>query len=190
MICSIVALGSSAQDWHKVKCDLSIGVNDALRWGHDVDQLVIVNFPRKFTPERMKYILSTKAKIWIHTSVWKTYFPNAVLLRLSPFTGFIRKDHIYSTKTSPMVAMSLAIKQGAKDIILWGIDFQNHRSYTDKTKDGIHEIKNYLKFFEQVKKLGINIWRGADNTAFDLYVPLWGPRTGDDHELVFDKLVM
>lgn len=173
MTVSVIGLGESAREWYKTPCDLSIGVNDVLKFNHDVDQLVIVNFPRKFTPERMKYILDAKAKVWTHTSAWKTHFPNAVLLRLSPWTGFIRRDHIYSTKTSPMVAMSLAVKQGATDIILWGCDFRNHRAYTDKTKDGIHEIKNYLKFFEAAKKLGVKIWRGADGSAFDSSLPLW-----------------
>jgi hypothetical protein len=73
MICSVVAVGDSAKDWYKTPCDISIGVNDVLKHGHDVDQLLIINFPRKFTPDRMHNILTSKAK--------------AVVIRLSPFAG-------------------------------------------------------------------------------------------------------
>lgn len=172
MTVSVVAVGDSAKDWFKTPCDLSIGVNDSPgKWGHDVDQLLIINFPRKFTSERMKHILSSKAKVFTHTSAWRTHFPKCEVIRLSPFVGYFRKNHIYTSKTSPIAAISMAIKAGATDIILWGIDMKNHARYSESTKNGIHEIKTYLKFFDAVEKFGVKIYRGADGGVFDARLP-------------------
>lgn len=174
MIISVVACGQSAQDWFKTPCDLSIGCNDMLKFGAHPDQLVVINFQRKFTPERLKTILSTRPKkVWTHTSTWQKHFSNAVVIKLSPFNGFVRDGLIYSSKTSPMVAMSLAVKQGATEIIIWGVDFLTHPAYKTGTKSGDFEVKNYLRFFEQLNKRGIKVWRGADGSVFDSQLPIY-----------------
>jgi hypothetical protein len=177
MTVSIVGLGSSAKDWHKIPCDLSIGVNDALKWGKDPDQLVLINFERKFTVERLKLIKATKGKVWTHTSTWKKHFPKAEVIRLTPFVYGIHPGLIYCSKTSPLVAMSLAYKQGANDLILWGVEFTNHKSYLKGTKQGDYEIAIYKKFIEQLKKKGVNVWLGAKGTAFDNYLPVYECQT-------------
>jgi hypothetical protein len=171
---SIIGCGISAKGWFKVPCDLSIGVNDMLKFGHQPDQLVLINFERKFTHDRLKTILATKAKrVWTHTSTWKRHFPHADVIKLTQFNGNVRNDLIYSSKTSPMVAISLAVKQGASEIIIWGVDMINHPAYRKATKHGDYEINQYLKFFQQLNKRGIKVYRGADNTAFDFVLPLY-----------------
>ena len=173
MLVSVVACGQSAEGWYKTPCDLSVGVNDVLKFGHDVDQLLIINFPRKFTSERMKHILSSKAQVFTHTSAWKTHFPKAQVIRLSPFAGYFHKNQIYASKTSPIAAISLAVKAGAKKVILWGCDFRTHHAINESSKKGLHEIKTYLKFFDAVEKFGVKIYRGADGSAFDSRLPLY-----------------
>jgi hypothetical protein len=174
MIVSVIGCGSSAQHWHKVPVDLSIMVNDAYKFGHQPDQLVVINFERKFTPQRLAIIKATKPKrMFTHTATWKKHFPEAEVIRLSPFNGYIRKGMIYKSKTSPIVAMSLAVNQHATDIILFGVDFLNHKSYSNNTKHGQFEISNYLKFFDQLNKMNIKVWRGSAGSAFDNNLPLW-----------------
>lgn len=173
MICAIVGCGQSAAGWGEKKFDLSIGVNDCLKWGYPVDQLVLVNFQRKFTGDRLRTILATKAKLWTHTNAWQKNFPHATVIKLTSFNGNIRNDLIYCSKTSPMVAMSLAIKQGAAEIVLFGVDMLTHQAYRVGTKNGDYEIKKYLQFFEQAKKRGVKMYRGASGTAFDVQLPLY-----------------
>lgn len=174
MIVSIVGCGQSASEWFKTPCDLSIGVNDMFKFGVHPDQLVIINFERKFTSDRLKTILSTRPKkVWTHTSTWTKHFTNAAVIKLSPFNGYVRDGMIYSSKTSPIVALSLAVHQGATDIIIWGIDFISHAAYKKGTKQGDYEVKTYLRFFDQLEKRKIKVWRGADGTAFDLQLPLY-----------------
>lgn len=176
MIVSIIACGESAREWYKTPCDLSIACNDAFKFGHQPDQLVIINFQRKFDQKRLETILATRPKkVWTHTSTWQKHFNNAVLMKLTTFSGYVRDGMIYCSKTSPMVAISLAVKQGATEIILFGIDMLNHKTYRKGTKDGDYEIKNYLRFFGELKKRGVKIYRGADGTCFDLQLPLYQP---------------
>lgn len=174
MLCSIVACGSSAQEWHKTPCDLSIGVNDMFKFGHQPDQLVVVNFPSKFDKTRMDTILRTRPKkMFSHTSRWGAHFSNCEVIKLCPFNGYVRDNLIYSCRTSPMVAISLALKQGAREIVLFGVDFKNHKAYSDSNKNGIHEITTYLKFFKRIEEKGVKIYLGAKETAFDNHLPLY-----------------
>lgn len=174
MTVAVVGCGNSAHKWGQHKHDLSIGVNDAFKWGYPLDQLVVINFQRKFTPARMRIILATNApKVWTHTSTWHGKFPHAVIIKLTPFNGNVRNDLIYCSKTSPMVAMSLAVRQGARDLVIYGVDMLNHPAYRAGTKHGDYEIKNYIKFFQQLNKRGVNIFRGADGSAFDAVLPLY-----------------
>lgn len=174
MTTAIIACGSSAQHWGKQQFDLSIGVNDCYKHGYQPDQLVIVNFPSKFDKQRMDTILKTRPKkVFTHTVQWKKHFSNVELLHLSPFTGYVRDNMIYSSKTSPMVAISLALKQGAREIVLFGVDFKNHKAYSDSNKNGVHEIATYLKFFKRIEEKGVKISLGAKETAFDNHLPLY-----------------
>lgn len=173
MIASIVACGTSAKDWHKVPHDFSVGVNDSAMFGKDPDHLVLINFERKFHTERLNVIKRTKAQVWTHTHTWKKHFPDAYVIKLSPFSGYVRRDMIYSLRTSPIVAMSIASKLGATKMILWGVDFKTHKVFTNGEKKGDHEIRNYLKYFDGLKKLGVEVYLGANGTAFDPYLQLW-----------------
>lgn len=174
MTVSIVACGNSARYWFNTPCDLSIACNDAFKFGAQPDQLVLINFERKFTHDRLKTILATQAKkVWTHTSTWQKRFKHAEVINLSPFNGYVRKGLIYCSKTSPMVSLSLAVHQGAREIIIWGVDFLTHAAYRHGTKGGDYEIKQYLRFFSELDKQKIKVWRGADGTAFDLHLPLY-----------------
>lgn len=173
MIASIVALGPSAKDWHKIPHDFSVGVNDAAMWGKDPDNLVIVNFERKFHSKRLDVIKRTQSKVWTHTNTWKKHFPDANVIKLSPFSGWFRKGMYYSLRTSPIVAMSVAVNLGATKLILFGIDFKNHKSFNHGEKRGDHEIRNYVKFFEALRKIGVEIYLGGEGSALQKYLPSW-----------------
>lgn len=175
MTTAIVGCGKSAQHWGESKFDLSIGVNDAFKHGYPLDQLVIVNFPRKFNKQRTDIILNTKAKVFTHTSQWQKLITTAQVIKLSPFNGRVRNGLIYHSKTSPFVAISLAVKQGADTIVLYGIDMVNHPAYRKGTKSGDYEIKTYLKLFEELRKQGITVLLGEKGTCFDNLLPTRQP---------------
>lgn len=179
MIFSIVACGQSAKDW--IPNGTSIGVNDANKWGKPVDYLVVVNSPIKFHPnknngsvDRLKVITSSKPKrFFCHNSNWRSYFPKAELLGMRVFNGSYKPGRVYSSKTSPVVAITLAASLGAKDIILWGVDFTNHYRFQPGKKDYVDEIELYKMLFDELGKAGVKVWLGNDNTSLKQWLPIW-----------------
>ena len=185
MTVSIVACGDSAKEWYKVPCDLSIGVNDCLKFGHEVNHLVVVNSPIKFHPmlkngyvDRLKIITNSKPqRFFCHDHRWKAYFPQAELLGMRSYNGTIRPGRIYSSRTSPFVAITLAASLGAKDIILWGIDMLTHHTYKPGKKEFESEFFLYRSMFDELKKLGVNVWLGNNETVLKDHVPVYWAST-------------
>jgi len=69
--------------------------------------------------------------------------------------------------------MSLAIRMGAKRLILWGVDMMSHHAYYQGSKRGDSEIALYKRFFVECKRIGVEVYLGAEGTAFDKTLPLW-----------------
>jgi hypothetical protein len=179
MTVSVIGCGDSAKEWFKTPCDLSIGVNDCLKFGHQVDHLVVINAPAKFTAkakngytDRLFTITSSKPKRFIcHNGAWKQWFPSAELVPLKPFINSIKKGNVYKSKTSPIAAISLAYNAGAEDIILFGVDFLNHPNVKDKLlKSELHE---YQRLFWCLEEKGTRCWLGNPNSRLIDYLEVW-----------------
>jgi hypothetical protein len=95
------------------------------------------------------------------------------VIKLTPFSINFRKGMHYSLRTSPIVAMSVAVNLGATKLILFGVQFTNHKTYNAGEKKGDHEVRQYLKFFDALRKIGAEVYLGANGTAFDKYLPIW-----------------
>lgn len=169
---TVVASGDSAKDW--VRRGTVIGVNDCLKWGRDTDILILVNAPGKFK-ERLNVIIKSKAKVLTNgVNLWKHHFPKCEKIeRLISFNSKILKNFVYMSQTSPIIAISYAIKLGAKEIIIWGVDFINHRKWAKGTKAGDREIRVYEKFFKECERVGVKVYLGANGTAFDNLLAMW-----------------
>lgn len=180
MIASVIACGSSGKDWGAINYDLAIGVNDMYKFGRYPDWLVVVNMPSKFEGQRLRTIQVTHPARFLTHSVraWKQksvsnpeYIKN--------LTGFhqrvtmIRKGFIYTSKTSPIVAMSLAYNAGANEILLWGVDFKDHSKYREGTSAGNKEIAVYRKFIELLDKKGVKTYLGSSGSALEKWIPIY-----------------
>lgn len=94
-------------------------------------------------------------------------------MRLHPWNGTLHQWHrsdgpsAYSFNTSPIIAITLAYNLGAKEIILWGVDFKTHHVFNDKNPQTQKEIEVYLQVFAALKEKGVSVYRGSDGTAFD-----------------------
>lgn len=173
MLATIIASGSSAKDW--TSRGVTVGVNDARKWGKEVDILILVNRPQKFSPERLAIISQHKGEVLTNSvKAWKDIFPQAKKLeRMASFSSRVTKQTHFTAATSPIIAISHAIVLGAKTIIIYGVDFRDHKSYRQGTRPGDREINVYRKFFKAIERLNIKIYLGALNTAFDNDLPLW-----------------
>lgn len=173
MISTIVASGESAKDW--IQRGLTIGVNDCQKWGKPVDILMLVNRPAKFKSDRLRTISQHKGAVLTNSvNEWKGIFPQAKKLeRMVSFSHRVNKGTHYTSATSPMIAISHAVSLGATYIIIWGVDFKNHKSYAQGSKRGNREIEVYRKFFKAVERLGVRVYLGALGTAFDNDLQEW-----------------
>lgn len=171
----IVACGQSASTWHEHKSefDLSIGVNDCAKWGHAPDHLLVIDSPKRFTKERIDIIKSTPAKFFTRDDQWKSILPSYEKVRLQPFSKHLKKGHVYSSKTSPFVALSLAFNMGATDVVLFGVDLINHQTFNPKNKLRDYELRQYENFCRLLLAQGTQTWISSEESALSKFLPVW-----------------
>jgi len=171
MTISIIASGQSAENWTPE--GLSIGCNDAGKWGNLLDAILVCNRPEQFSKERMEIIKNTKVeKFYSNKSNWSQWFPKWEKVPLVTWYGSYNPKQVYSSNTSPFIAISLAAKLGAKKIVLWGVDFVNHKTYSAGNPQTQREVKAYLELIEAMKPHGVSVYLGAKGTAFDDHIQL------------------
>ncbi len=175
MVAAVIGCGPSAIHWDPFKCERSFGVNDAIgkfpKFGFD--HLIVVNGPHKFTNGRLATIINTP-QFEFHTNAigsWGQYFPNGKQIKITEFHDGIKvlRGHlIYHSKTSPIIAMSMAFNAGADHINVFGADFNDHPHFRKGMKEGDREIKLYAKFGELLDKQGCKV-RVTKESALSAY---------------------
>lgn len=178
MTYTIVGCGESARNW--VQRGYSIGVNDCWKFGKPTNALVVCNRPDEFPRDRFNIITnSTPDVFYAHKANWAQFFPAWKKIRIHPWAGVLRDwaksdgPHGYSLNTSPFIAATLAYHYGAKEIILWGVDFRTHHKFNDKDPNTQREVWQYLDLFNIMKERGVMVYRGADGSVFDESIPLY-----------------
>ena len=168
MTWNIVALGDSAK--HYDGSGLSIGVNDAFKFGHKLQNLLLANAPGKFEPERLQTIVNSRPdNFYSNTEAWKKYFPNMIHYKTESWNGIlIKKRGLTTMNSSPCIAMHLAWQLGATELVLWGVDFKTHETI----KDGIlkTELRQYRAFIHALKENGVETYLGAKGSALQEFV--------------------
>lgn len=179
MTIHVIASGESGAKWSGQ--GPSIGVNDCSKWGYPVDYLVLLNTPAQFQQSRQMDIVRTQFKTLFTTikSHWTKFFEshgdkvNEILIRKWSPTTKLSKYYIYHSKTSPLVAMSLAYNMGATEIVLWGVDFKTHHRYREGQQYFIGEMRQYQTFIQALEKSGVKVYLGAEGSALGKIVPIW-----------------
>lgn len=171
MTYTIVGCGQSAQNWKDN--GYSIGVNDSWKFGKPTNALLVCNTPTRFTHERLNTIINSKPeKFYTRNREW-SQFHDITMIKYAPWYGVIRPKQIYYSNSSPFIAISLAYTLGAKEIILWGVDFKNHHMFTEGSQETKKEVERYLELFGCLQELGVSVWLGEKGTAFDLHLPFY-----------------
>jgi len=164
MKADVLGLGESLKDYSPSKNNITFGVNDIFKH-HHVDYLVCVDRITAFTPERFATIkASTCLKFYTHLEEWQNHLKNVQLFSLSGPRGCIKgiesQDVPYSNN-STFVAVVLAYKHGAKEINIFGADFNTHKNF--KINKGEIVLKDFKKLFDYMKSKGvvINVANGS-----------------------------
>lgn len=149
MIFNIIACGDSAKQWDGT--GHSVGVNDSFKWGHHIEHLVVCNRPENFPSNRLEIIKnSTPDQFYCHKSDWERYFPAWNKINIIPWYGTYHKDKIYHSDTSPFIAICLALKLGATELVLYGVDFINHSKYKQGDPVTKREIDQYRSLIKEI----------------------------------------
>lgn len=163
--CSIISCGPTGGDWDGD--GFSIGVNDAEKFGKPVSALVCVN--SQFDPGRMKIIRETKAPAGFYSQLnsWDKHPSFICLPAMKKFSNKVEFGKIYHSITSPIVAISLAAVLQFDEIVVYGVDFDNHPIVKG---DVMHrEIDVYKRFIECVEskyKISVDLRCRIKNLMF------------------------
>lgn len=174
----IIGLGESATNWHEHRheFDLSIGVNDVQKFGHSPDYLLVIDSPKRFTKERMVTILKTKAQKYItRDDQWNGILPSYEKVRMQQFTKHLKKGHVYSSKTSTFVALSLAFNLHATEVVLYGVDLTNHTVFNPGNKLQAYEIRQYTNFCRMLKDQGCQVFVSSEKSALSKILSVYEP---------------
>lgn len=175
MVVSVIGCGESGRHWQATQCDLSIGVNDVLKFGASPDWLLCINGMNKFTDARKKLIMDTRPKkFFSHNSGWLNHFSlfcETERLGMHSWRGYVKRGRNYSSLTSPFVAICLAFNAGATDIIVWGVDFNNHPAFPEGSYALKRELKNYNELISSIESQGTKVWAGCEGSI--LNIPIW-----------------
>lgn len=153
----VLGLGESIANYTPDNCT-TIGVNDIYKL-HKTDYLVCIDSPRRFSENRKETIIqSTPKKFFTHIEEWHPLVMNYQKIKLqSPrgyFFGIDRKEICYGL-SSPIVACVIAYKMGAKEIELFGVDFNSHPNFSDDKLE--NAIKDYVKLSNVLKQRGVKL---------------------------------
>jgi len=169
MEASILGLGPSLKDY-KPNGRITFGVNDIFRF-YPVDHLIVQNYPRQFDAERLEVINNSRPKV-LHTSLkdWDNHPCYREMDMLGPRGGLdFDSTSIAYSFFSPFCAMDMAVKMGAKNITVYGVDLIGHHALglPDKLRHCVEHIRKFIDlcpvpvFWADSSPLGIHIFDEA-----------------------------
>lgn len=167
--CAIVGCGPTAK-FFDGKCD-SIGVNDAWKYKR-TGMLLVVDPKRNFRNEgRLDYIMKcTPEKFFYYDGFleWKDAH-NAEVYHATKWQGHLDPGKIYTSMSTPFVALSMAIYLGYDQITIYGADYYNHPNFNPdsiKTKNRFDgELRNFKDIAAEALKIGVNVFCGHRASA-------------------------
>lgn len=71
--------------------------------------------------------------------------------------------------------MHLAYCKGAKTIILWGVQFQNHHIYSTQNPHTKEETRKYFGFAKLLEEAGTKVYLGCGPSALEEQIPIYKP---------------
>ncbi len=166
MIANVIGLGSTWNMWPGT--GFSIGVNDIFS-RVKTNNLVVVNSFKQY-PERLEIIEQSRPEVlWSNMSCWKTH-PNYQQLKIQSWGGILSPGKVYYSNNSPFIAATLAYSLGYRKIILWGVDFNDHKIIAKGTGMYLKAIRDFKSLQNVLLKNGASLYLGCEGSALDLEV--------------------
>lgn len=169
---NVLGLGESLKDYKKDGC-ITIGVND-IHSRIKTDYVVCVDVQKAFNGKRLKTIQNTKCKgFYSQCDEWKN-IPNFNKIEFNRGRGLI--DGLDSHKfcysnNSTYVAVILAYKLGATEIVIWGADFVTHPNFKGNSFDRV--IEDFRKLNAELKRKGVKLFVGSNYSALSKFIDVY-----------------
>lgn len=140
--------------------NITVGVNDIFKH-HPVDYLCIVDLPNKFTKERLHTILlSTPQKFFTQLPEWRQLVTNYQQVKFAHGRGNLtdlnKKELICYSNNSTFVACVIAFKLGAKEIYLYGADFNTHPNFSVNSLNRVE--KDFSDLYKALLTFGCTLY--------------------------------
>lgn len=159
----VLGLGESLKEYKPSK-NKTIGVNDIFKY-HKTNYLVCVDKPSRFSKDRLKTILESEVdKFYTHLNEWSTLKIRTQIIKLNGARGSLKgieEDSVCYSNNSTFVAVVIAYKMGAKQINIYGADFNSHPNFKDRLLDVA--LDDFKRLFEYLKEqdVEVNISKGS-----------------------------
>ncbi len=172
---SILGLGESLKTFIP-NGSTTIGVNDIYKH-FKTDFVVCVDRPHVFSDERRKTIInSTPEKFFTFKGLyndWVYLTKNAEGLKPALYRGpehLDNPDTICYSNNSAFVACCIAYKMGAKEIVMYGVDFNTHPNFKH------HGLAVALKDFKALRialnKRNVNLFVSSRDSKLSTFIPV------------------
>lgn len=156
--------------------NITVGVNDI--WKHyQTDHVVCVDKPHRFTKERLKVIVEC-SPINFYTCYprdWSGLRDN-IGLKLAPIRGYIDTlddpKRICFSNNSAFVATVMAYHLGAKQIVLYGVDFTGHHDLSQPQVQK-RAIQDFVKLFHALDKRGVKLMVSSKDSLLSAKMPVY-----------------
>jgi hypothetical protein len=171
MTIHVIGKGES-KEFFKHDGNITIGVNDVNKW-IKTDHIVVVDPMDAYKEEHETY-RNSNAMFWSQLEDNRNYVKNFTLIELARGRGvldeFDSNRFVYSI-TSPFVAVHLAYKLGAKNIVMWGVDFNTHPNFdTDSLRN--RALKDFGNLRKKLNERGVNFYVGHEMSMFSSILPV------------------
>lgn len=172
MTVDILALGETLSEFKQSE-NITIGVND-IHSKIKTDFVVCVDSPKAFKGERLESLKATNCKgFYSQVEDWKN-LPNFNLIEFNLGRGLVDgldNDKFCYSISSPYVAVILAYKMKARNIVLYGADYQTHPNFIDD------RIQRVLKDFKTLRialnKRGVGLFVCSEFSELSRVMPVW-----------------
>jgi len=170
---NVLGLGETLNHF-KEDGNITIGVND-IHSRFKTDYVVCVDHPSVFDSKRFRSIASTICKgFYSQVNDWRDVIKNFNFIEFNTGRGILDNldnDKFCYSNNSPYVACILAYKLGAKEIVLWGVDLNDHPHINGNSRD--KALNDYKELYKELKKRGVTLSVGHEDSSLStIFRPL------------------
>jgi len=167
----VLGLGESIVNYSPSNIE-TIGVNDIYKH-YSTDHVVCIDPPNRFDNIRIRTISESRPKTFFsQLDIWKPLVHNFKKIDFAIGRGKfdeLDSDRVCYGCSSPLVATVIAYKMGAKEIELFGVDFNTHPNFVGRTLE--RSVNEFILLKKELNKRGVVLKTQPQSILFGHFCP-------------------